>query len=332
MNMSYTSESELSKEASISRLREVIDLLGFEKVTDGLQVPDRIGSYFWYEQKDYRSHVGVELDIYRNDEGKLLVNTRSRAGRSYWDLIQQNKTIKLLRDLFGGNFVTDAGRNRYWRLDANPPTPMASGCFIGRWRMHNALGRAHVYLMNRKLEGQNAKDEPSSFWFLDEYNPRLLSNNLLIPYIIAVWEEYFRYTFTVLLQYSLQRSSALKKARLTHHHLEHVASGANSIERAIAESFYFQRPTAISDQFKLINKNLDIGGVLRKPYKRRKISLFESIEAVVDDRNAFVHSGSMNMKLFDKQLKIVLSDIEEAANRSYEHIADTFSFEACHDY
>lgn len=330
--MSYTSESELPKEVSISRLIEVVDLLGFEKVTDGLQVPERIGSYFWYEEKDYRSHVGVELDIYKSDEGNLLVSTRSRVGRSYWDLTHQNKTLKLLRDLFGGHFVTDAGKNRYWRPDAKPPTPMASGCFIGRWRMHNALGRASVYLMNRKLEGQNAKDEPSPFMFLDEYNPRLLSNNLLIPYIIAVWEEYFRHTFTVLLQYSSQRSSALKKARLTHHHLEHVATGANSIERAVAESFYFQRPTAISDQFKLIDKKLDIGGALRKPYKRRKISLYESIEAVVEDRNAFVHSGSMNMKLFDKQFKTVLSDIEEAANRAYEHIADTFDFEACHDY
>jgi hypothetical protein len=37
--MSYTSESELPKEVSISRLREVVDLLWYEKVADGLQVP-----------------------------------------------------------------------------------------------------------------------------------------------------------------------------------------------------------------------------------------------------------------------------------------------------
>ncbi len=330
--MSYISESELSKGVSIPRLKEVIELLDFKQVSDGLKMPERVGSYFWYEQNEYRSYVGVELDIYKDKNSKVTVSTRSRAGRSYWDLTQQNKTLKMIRGLFGGHFVTDAGRNRYWHPDEEAPTPMASGCFIGRWRMHNAMGLARIYLMNRKLEGDIAKDKPSPFFFMDEMNPRLLSNNLLVPYIIAVWEEYFRHTFTVLLQYSSQRSKALKKARLTHHHLEQVASGSNSIERAIAETFYFQRPSAISEHFKLIDKNIDIAGALRKPYKRRKKSLYDSIELIVEDRNAFVHAGDMNINLFDKQLKTLLSDIEEATNRAYEHIADFYGFTDSHDY
>jgi hypothetical protein len=330
--MSYTSTSELPAGISLSRLREVIELLGYKKVSDGLIIPERVGSYFWYEEHEYRSYVGVELDIYKDNKNNITVSTRSRVGRSYWDLVQQNRTLKMVRELFGGHFVTDAGRNRYWRPDEAPPSPLASGCFIGRWRLHNALGRAHIYLMHRKLEGDIARDGPSPFTFLDDFNPRLLSNNLLIPYIVAVWEEYFRHTFTVLLQYSSQRTNALKKARLTHHNLEQVASGANSIERAIAETFYFQRPSAISEQFKLIDKNIDIAGALRKPYKRRKTSLYDSIEAVIEDRNGFVHSGVMNVKLFDKQLKTVISDFEEATNRAYEHIADHYGFEASHDY
>jgi hypothetical protein len=46
----------------------------------------------------------------------------------------------------------------------------------------------------RKLEGNIARDQPSGFLFADKVNPKLVSNNLLVPYVIAVWEEYFRAT------------------------------------------------------------------------------------------------------------------------------------------
>jgi|ERR1035437_1896544 hypothetical protein len=119
--MSYNSESVLPKAVALVQIRDIVGLLGYKNINDSLDVPGRIGSYFWYEEKDYHSYVGVELDIYRVSSGRITLTTRSRAGRSYWDLTQQNKTLKLIRDLLGGDFTTDAGRNRYWRPDAPPP-------------------------------------------------------------------------------------------------------------------------------------------------------------------------------------------------------------------
>ena len=154
--------------------------------------------------------------------------------------------------------------------------------------------------MTRKLEGNIAREEPSGLPFMDERNPRLLSNNLLIPYVIAVWEEYFRSTFAAALKYSNQREGALRKARLSHTQIQQIAIKEPPIERTIAECFSFQRPSTIAENFKLLDSTLDIGGAMRKPYKRRKISLFESIEQLVEGRNAFVHAGKMNMELYDK--------------------------------
>lgn len=157
--MSYTSESTLPDGTTLTQVRELVTLLGYRKVNDGLMVPNRTDSLFWYEGEDYRSYVGVELDIYREDKEKITVTTRSRLGRSYWDLINQNKTLKLIRDLLGGHFTTDAGQNRYWRPDEKPPTPLASGCFIARWRFHNnAMMRARIYLRHRDLDAPIAKD------------------------------------------------------------------------------------------------------------------------------------------------------------------------------
>lgn len=330
--MSYESESVLPSSTRLAQVQDIVALLGYKKGNDYLNVPNRVANYFWYEEADYQSWAGVELDIYRDPGGVIMVTTRSRSCRSYWDLIQQNKTLKLIRDLLGGYFTTDAGRNHYWHPDEPPPSPLSSGCFLARWRFHNGLGRAHVYLMNRQFEGSIARATPSGLGYLDELNPRLLSNNFLLPYVVAIWEDYFRSTFTAALKYSNQRESALKKARLSHVHLEQVALGTQTIERAIAESFSFQRPSLIADNFRLIDPKLDVGGAMRKPYKRRKISLYDSIEALIDERNAFVHEGLMNMTLYDRQLKKTLDDIVAAVDRAYECIADHYMFAPIHDY
>ena len=245
--MSYTSESILSMSATVSQARDIVDLLGFKPVRDGLVVPNRVASYVWYDGSDYRSWSGVELGIYKTLKGPVKITTRSTVSRSYWDLVHQNRTLKLLRDIFGGGFVTDGGRNRYWRPDEPPPSPISSGCFLARWRFHNSLGRAQVYLMNIKLEGQIASDKSSGFDFLDQLNPRLLSNNLLVPYMIAVWEEYFRATFTACLRYSKKREAALKRVKLSHAELEKVVIGSVQIERSVAETFAFQRPSSIGE-------------------------------------------------------------------------------------
>lgn len=322
--MSYESINFLPTGTSIARLKEVVKLLGFEQTKDWIVSPNLLGSYFWVERTEYRSWTGVELIISRV-EGGFEVYTRTRISRSYWDLTQQNKAIKLIRDLFGGSFRTDEGSGRYLRPTSPPPSPLASGCYLARWGLNNSLFKARLYLQVRRLEGDVARDTSHLLPFLDEVNPRLLSNNLLVPFIIAVWEEYFRATFTASLCYADKREVVLKKARLSHHQLEQIAA-EKQIERAVAECFSFQRPSMIGENFKLLDSKLDLASVMRKPYHGRKVTLFDSIETLVENRNAFVHSGKMNMTLFDDQIEAILKDIVVAADRSYEAIGKHFEF------
>jgi hypothetical protein len=330
--MSYESENELPAQTSIARLKEVVELLGYRAVTSWVKSSEieQLGCYYWSDTTEYKSWTGVELNIYRFEE-KLTLHTRTRISRSYWDLTHQNKTIKLIRDLFGGTFRTDEGIGRYLRPDSPPPSPLSSGCYLARWRLHDSLMRAHLYLKSRKLEGDAARDSPHPLLFLDEKNPRLLSNNLLIPFIIAVWEEYYRATFTAVLRSADKREVVLKRSRLNHTLLEKIAV-EKQIERAIAECFSFQRPSMIAENFKLIDPRLDLASPMRKPYRRRRFSLYDSIETLVEGRNAFVHSGEMDMSMFDKRLKIVLSDIVAAVDRSYEYIGAHFKFNPIHAY
>ena len=323
--MSYTSESELPIGTNLRRVLDVIELLGYRKVNDRLRVEGHVSSYAWHETKEYKSWSGVELYVYRNNSS-IRIETRSTASRSYWDLKHQNETLKLIRDLFGGHFITDAGRNRYWHPDRKPPSPLVSGCFLARWQFHSAFFKARIYLDARKLEGNMAKESATGLSFIDEINPRLLSNNLMIPYVIAVWEEYFRSTFTALLKYADRREVVLKKARLSHAQLEQIAIEKKPIEQAISECFSFQRPGIIGENYKMLDSKIDIAAALRRPYRRRNTTLYDSIETLVEQRNAFVHAGTMNLALYDKKLRQVLEDITEGVDRSYSAIGLHFGF------
>ena len=124
--------------------------------------------------------------------------------------------------------------------------------------------------MSRKLEGPISRNNASGMEFLDEMNPRLLSNNLLVPYMIAVWEEFFRATFTACLKYSDQREAALKRARLTHTDLERIVIGSVQIEQSVAEVFSFQRPSVITRNFKLLDPKLDLAAPMRNLFDAEK--------------------------------------------------------------
>jgi hypothetical protein len=163
-------------------------------------------------------------------------------------------------------------------------------------------------------------------------NPRLLSNNLIVPFIVAVWEEYFRSTFTAILKYAVKREQVLKKARLSHNQLEQIAVDNKTVEQAIAECFSFQRPSIISENFRLLDTRLDLAAAMRKPFRRRKVSLFDRIEDLIEGRNAFVHVGELDLTLYDREIEKVLTDIVEAVDRCYQAVGARFSFTPLTNY
>jgi len=177
-----------------------------------------------------------------------------------------------------------------------------------------------------------ARKEPTGLAFIDEMNPRLFSNNLLLPYLVAIWEDYFKSTFSAVLKYSANRSAALKNARLPQEKLESIAGDTQTVENAIAESLSFQRPKIVSTNFKLVDSKFDLASAMRKPFRRRKLNLFDTIDAYVDSRNEFVHSGTMDLTFTDAKLAKAIEDFDVAVDRCYSAICNNFGFAAIRDY
>ena len=141
--MSYCSENRLPLNTNRRRLFEIIELLGYKKAKDPLKIDGQLASYLYKETNEEISFVELELYVYKYDDC-ISVQTRTRMGRSYWDLKQQNKTISLLKSVFGGDFSTDEGNNRYLSFDVEEPSKLECSLFLARWRLHNAIMNAKV--------------------------------------------------------------------------------------------------------------------------------------------------------------------------------------------
>ncbi|OUS75272.1 hypothetical protein B1748_17420 [Paenibacillus sp. MY03] len=110
-------------------------------------------------------------------------------------------------------------------------------------------------------------------------------------------------SFIVILKYTDNRDKLFKEARFSVNNLKDFSAGNVSVEEALVEKFSFQRPRIVAENFKKLDEKLDIFTVLNKPISNRKISLFDSIEEIVDLRNTFVHEGGMDVSLMTKNLK-----------------------------
>jgi hypothetical protein len=324
--MSYSSENVLAKTANIDHVRDLVRLLGYKKgAVLRFRGEGPFEEYWWFDATDYKSWSGVELAIYRDEAAQLVVSTRSVASRSLFDLAHQNRTISFLRRHFGGTFTTDEGRGRYMRFDSTPPPPAASGCFLAFSRFGGNLIKAHLCHTSRSFPARYPK--PSKrLGFLNDYDPRVIANNTLMPFVVAASEDYFKSTFIALLRYSPRREAFLKGFRLQGDQLSAIAAGGLSVEEQIAETLPFQNISAVCRHFSSLDPSLDLAGALRKPYRRRKLSLFDSIEALVVSRHDLIHRALIDTTLDDYRVDEILRDVEAATTRVYKKITDHYGW------
>lgn len=325
--MSYESINKLHLKTQIRDVVGLLELLGFRRILKPrFRSEGELAQYYWFEDVEYRSYAGVYLSLGKDSNGQLVVYTRTIVSRSYYDLMQQNHTIRTLKKYFGGTFETDIGRERYFPNEGNPPTPAQAGCHLAFQRFGQSLIKADIYLMSRNFPQEQWKNT-GNFEFIDQLNPRLLSNNLLLPYIVSLIEEFFKSTFIALLKYSERKESLFKGKRLSSYHLLKISSGDFSIEEAVAENSSFQKVSTICQHFKDLEPDLDLAGVLRKPYRRRKKSLFETLEQLVLQRHAFIHKGHMETSFDDADVKRALDDLEASVIRCYRRITEYYGWE-----
>jgi hypothetical protein len=182
-----------------------------------------------------------------------------------------------------------------------------------------------IYIENRRFEGKHW-ETIGQFEFVDDINPRIFSNNMLVPFMVAALEEYFQATFVALLKYSPNKLAILKNSRIRPEDLVAIANGSASVERAISDQFSFQNLEQITSHFRSIDARLDVASVLRKPYRRRRRSLYESFAALIKHRHDIIHRSETLTNFTDDRAITALDDLEAGVTRVYTMIVRTFDW------
>jgi hypothetical protein len=164
------------------------------------------------------------------------------------------------------------------------------------------------------------------FDFLDAINPRVLSNNLLLPYLVATLEDYFKSTYIALLKYANNKLQVLRGLRLLGDAMASIAEGTIQVEEAAANSMSFQNMGRICGHFRDIDRKLDFAGILRKPYRRRRETLYDTLCRLIETRHAFIHQSRIHVDYRDDQLIKDLYSLEAAIARVYKFLLKTYGW------
>ena len=301
----------------IARLAE----LGYvkEKISPFWHGESALCALSWHETRDYRSHVGIYLEVVADQKG-LGVYLRSNIDASYWDLRKLNETIRAVRRQFHGTFRSDHGPNRYFPLPDRIPSPSESGCELAFSRFSRLC---HVLnCIWRIADSRTTSGGRRSLTFC----PNTVRGCSPIIFFCHTWSRSSRITsdstFVALLKYSPRKEKVLKAARLNANQLARISAGEASVEEAVAESLSFQNLKSVSDQLRDLVAKLDVHGLLRRPYRRRKTSLWESLTDLIQRRHAFVHTGRVHADFSDELLGRGLMDAQVSVDRVYRRLCE----------
>ncbi len=328
--MSYETTNYLPKGVTIRQAAEFAALLGYKRngSYSHLGQPKTLSMIF-FDETDYRSWETVELSIgISQDKACIYVGTRTRVGRNHYDFAMPNHTVREFKKRSGGTSYRDGGNGEGYD-PGPPPPPAASGCYLAICRLDWNLTRIHHYLIFNKI---NNDDSPlksmETIWpVMRELNHDVFLSNTLVAYLVGTMEDYFKSTYISLLKYSDRKSNILRGIRLSGEQLSQISAGHLTVEQAAAEHLPFQRLSAIGRHFADIDQNLDILGPLKRPYRRRKETLLETLEALITRRHALIHGMDFDIALDRKRLDQLIHDLTVSISRVYEGVTRRYNWQ-----
>lgn len=334
--MSLESSSYISSTTPYKNLFWVIQKLGYIE----FRVPKELKPFYkkmyvWYPAKPDLTYVGVELNVCQIQDNKIVVETRTRAGRSQLELQQQNQTIKTIKEFFGGYYVTDYGKNKLLAADdCNPEkTELEMAVYVQRWIFNNALTPLEIYadfiaqhIHTNGVAGDVYSDAIGFAPWIDGLRPMVVSNNIQLPYLIGAWENYIKNVFLAVLKYGDVCDKFIKPDKLSSEDLLKIKNGESCIEECLVSRLSFQRPAVIIANFNKLDPRIDVNAIFRKPFKKQKISLYDQIDRIIELRNKIVHDGFLDTNLTQKDIAKFVENITEIADRLYEAIGNRYGF------
>lgn len=297
-------------QASKNDLCRLLRSRSYEKCRHFGQWPEGSRHFYWFEEVDFKSIVGVEATVYppTDDEPEAsgcpwALHTRTQAGASSYDRREQNELIRGARRRFGGSFYNDwHGKNRYTPVPSEAKTPAGRG----------------VYLVYNYVTWQVARVEvalpPSMPPELSpaQYDPSRTLNNALLPFAVAAIEHFFGQAFRILMRYDedAQTRLAEQSRKVELREVLAVAKGHKTVEDLVADCFSFQNLSSIHSAFREWLE-IDFWSILRSRRRlgKRVAFLDDHLQRLIEHRHGLVHRFEFDHDIGHEEMVALLRTV-----------------------
>jgi len=314
--LGYDATIVLKEGTNKSKVEDFLTLLGYTRYDTN--------TYYHYNEEDFKSlyyvHATFDSEYYKN----YKIYLRTLIYCSNYDLYFINRTIREFRKFFECDFRTDIGRGKYFKHD-KIITKAEAGCYKSIFNTDNEFTNLRLFVDLLEKGDHPLKNFPEEI-VGRENNPIYKIRALALPYMATIIEEYFRNTYIALLMYSERKEKIFSNIKINSNDILRVSNKEISIEEAISRTMSFQNIYKITSYYRELDPQLDIKGILSKPYKRRKESLFMTLDRILNQRHELIHSNKVNFFYQNSNLKKDIDSIEESLKRVYKYLIDTYSW------
>lgn len=319
--MGYDCHSTFPKGTRKKDVEEFLFLLGYQRGKKG-PFSGMIGTpYYFFKEDHYRYTTGVYSELYTDAENdnQLVLWTRTTIWRSKFDSDFHNHTIRQLKKRFGGSFESDFGKNRYFTYEGPIREKAEAGVYRAFERFSSNLRKVRHFVQFANLTDDTTY-KIQGVDFMDSNNPRILSANIIIPYVVSAVEDFFRSSYIALLSYSPNKERIIGNANLKGKELVAVHENELSIPEAIAKWMSFQDMNKINQSFKELNKKYDVHGILQRPYGRRKETFWHLLQRITEQRHTLIHQATITPEYHPDKLNKDVKLLHAAIWRFYQEL------------
>jgi hypothetical protein len=233
--MGYDSSIILPEKTSLKEVKQFLKLLRYQEI-------DR--NFYFYNNNNSEEHfTGVELDICQT-KPNIELHLRTTVWTTIADTEFVNLTLKEVSKRFGGYFRTENGKNKVYKFEGVVRRGAEAGCYTVFHTFQSNMAQPNIFFQH--LESIE-KDKPlTDMWVINKFHPTSIGMNITVPFLISVFEEYFRSTYVVLLKWSDKKKEILKSSKINSEDLADVADGLNSVEKLVARYISFQNLDSIN--------------------------------------------------------------------------------------
>ncbi|WP_350657465.1 hypothetical protein [Psychrobacter sp. S1-30-MNA-CIBAN-0213] len=324
--MGYDCTNHFPLKTKSKEVQEFLFLLGYEKGEKGF-LSGMLGTpYFFFDSKDYKYVEGVYSELYTDEQtGELLFWSRTSVWRSKFDSDFHNYTIRELRKRFGGYFISDFGKNRYFKFEGVIRQEAEAGVHQAYGRFVHNIKRAYSFIDFSDLNNNDVRPI-KNIEMLDYLNPKLLATNILVPYILSIFEDFFRSTYIAILKYSENKEKIIHDARVQGAELVLIEQGSFTVPEAVAKWMNFQEMDKVHQAFKKLDKNIDLHGIFKKPCGRKKEDYWLLFKRIIELRHAIIHRAETDITYTPKKVEKDIQNVNKAIWQFYQHLIEVYDW------